>query len=548
MSGDDLRLHWNEGRAPRRELFAALTGAGPELARRYPENEGAVREALASRLGIETDGLLITAGADDAIDRVLRLWGGQGRSLVVPDPTFQMIPAFARMSGTEIRRVSDMWLQFPLKEVLAAIDSSTGVVAIVSPNNPSGAVASLADIEMVSNELPDGSVLLLDAAYVEFADHDPTEFALSLPNVIVIRTLSKAWGLAGLRVGYAASRPENIRSLAEIGSPYPVSSVALALAAEELHTGEARMTSYTARIREERGRLETILKRLGLEALPSQGNFVFAGTDRAAWIRSALGSIGVQVRVLESWPDGIRVTCPGAEKDFLRLEAALNTVLDPEALLFDMDGVLADVSESYRAAIRETVTSFGDEVTDDEIDARKAAGNANDDWALSRAILSDKGIRKSLTEVVERFEMIYQGSDTRRGLRERERLLATPDLLEGLAQRFALGIVTGRPYADAQRFLEEQGIARFFSTVVAREDAPGKPDPAPVQLALARLGASSAWMLGDTPDDLVAAREAGVLPIAMVPPGAGPRLIEGLLAANPAAVINSPSEIKGYLQ
>ena len=65
MSGDDLRLHWNEGRAPRRELFAALTGTGPELARRYPENEGAVREALASRLGIETDGLLITAGADD---------------------------------------------------------------------------------------------------------------------------------------------------------------------------------------------------------------------------------------------------------------------------------------------------------------------------------------------------------------------------------------------------------------------------------------------------------------------------------------------------
>ena len=162
--------------------------------------------------------------------------------MVVPDPTFQMIPAFAGMSGTEVRRVGDMWLQFPLEEVLAAIDSSTGVVAIVSPNNPSGAVASRADIEMVSNEIPNDSVVLLDAAYVEFADHDLTEFALSLPNVIVTRTLSKAWGLAGLRVGYAASRSENIRSLSEIGSPYPVSSVALALAAEELQTGEALMT------------------------------------------------------------------------------------------------------------------------------------------------------------------------------------------------------------------------------------------------------------------------------------------------------------------
>ena len=91
--------------------------------------------------------------------------------------------------------------------------------------------------------------------------------------------------------------------------------------------------------------------------------------------------------------------------------------------------------------------------------------------------------------------------------------------MERLAARLPLGIVTGRPRAEAQWFLERTGIAHLFGTVVAMEDAPAKPDPAPVRLALERLGVRRAWMVGDTPDDMHAAAQAGVLPFAVAAPG-----------------------------
>jgi HAD superfamily hydrolase (TIGR01549 family) len=104
-------------------------------------------------------------------------------------------------------------------------------------------------------------------------------------------------------------------------------------------------------------------------------------------------------------------------------------------------------------------------------------------------------------------------------LREREVLIPRRELLEQLAARRPLAIVTGRPRAEAEWFLERAGVARLFATVVTMEDAPAKPNPAPVRLALERLGVRRAWMVGDTPDDMHAAAQAGVLPFAVAAPG-----------------------------
>ena len=124
MTRDPLRLHRNEGRAPRPEAFAEFAAAGPELARRYPEGDE-VRQLVAARLGVSPGCVLITAGGDDAIDRVFRRWSGPGRTLVVPDPTFQMIPAYARMSGAEVIPVAEMWRSFPREQMVGAIDDRT---------------------------------------------------------------------------------------------------------------------------------------------------------------------------------------------------------------------------------------------------------------------------------------------------------------------------------------------------------------------------------------------------------------------------------------
>ncbi len=136
--------------------------------------------------------------------------------------------------------------------------------------------------------------------------------------------------------------------------------------------------------------------------------------------------------------------------------------------------------------------------------------------------MAERGVDRPLAEVKTRFEEIYQGSEAEPGLRRTERLLLERDELLALGERFPLAVVTGRPRADADRFLTERGIAGCFQTVVTMEDAPIKPNPAPVRLALERLGVATAWMVGDTPDDLRAARGANVLPIGVVAPGDDP--------------------------
>lgn len=220
----------------------------------------------------------------------------------------------------------------------------------------------------------------------------------------------------------------------------------------------------------------------------------------------------------------------------------------PEVLLFDLDGVLADVSRSYRQAILETAAALGVRVEAEAVRAAKAAGNANNDWELTWRLLTAAGVRISLAEVTARFEALYQGSAEAPGLRQTETLLVAPAWLEQLAARLPLGVVTGRPRRDAERFLAQHGVDGAFHALVCMEDAPAKPDPAPVRLALRALGATRAWLIGDTPDDVRAALAAGVTPLGIAAPGDdAERAAQTLRDAGAACVLGRLDELSELL-
>jgi histidinol-phosphate aminotransferase len=551
VAPDSLRLDGNEGSRPDPELLRDLAGQPADLLRDYPDLTALV-ERIAQRHAIEPARVVVTDGADGAMDRLFRAFLAPGRELLVPVPTFEMIHRFAAGCGAEVVQLP--WVAgFPLAAITDRIGPRTALVAVVSPNNPTGAVVSAAELaELAGRAAAASALLMLDHVYAEYADHDLTAEALAHPNVVVLRTFSKAWGLAGCRVGYALAAPEVAATLRNAGNPYPVAAPSARIARRRLDGGGEAMARHVARVRRERRQLSDWLADRGVEVPPSQGNFVLADFGRrAGFVRRGLAALGVLVRAFPHRPeiaDALRISLPGQAEGFDRLLRALATVLKPQALLFDLDGVLADVESSYRRSILATVASFGVELSRDELRAATLAGNANNDWELSRRLLAERGVAASLGEVTRRFQGLYLGSEDVPGLRERERPLVTVEQLAVWADRLPLAVVTGRPRAEAEWFLGRHGLTAHVATLVAQEDAPAKPDPAPVRLALERLGVTRAWMVGDTPDDVTAAARAGVLPLGVPAPGeAGPETAAALTGAGAAVVLETTTDLEELL-
>lgn len=338
----DLVLSGNEGPCPPIDLTGELLRVGPEVLRRYPDAR-ALTAKLAARFGVTADRLLVTAGADDALDRAFRAFLSAGDTVVLPSPTFVMLPHYARLIGATM--VTPTWAaeDFPVEAVEAALDAGPPrAIALVSPNNPTGAAIPTGTLLSLAKRSP-STLVMVDFAYVEMADEDPTMALLELPNVLVFRTLSKAWGLAGLRVGYVLGDPRLIAILRAAGPPYAVTAASLALAERHLDQNEGAMRGYVELVRKEREALFDALARCGTRPVRSAGNFVFArcrSEAQAVWLRDGLASLGIGVRAFPGDPwvgDGVRITCPGNREQTERLIHAIEATLAPQDRLMRVD-------------------------------------------------------------------------------------------------------------------------------------------------------------------------------------------------------------------
>lgn len=199
-----------------------------------------------------------------------------------------------------------------------------------------------------------------------------------------------------------------------------------------------------------------------------------------------------------------------------------------KVLLFDMDGVLVDVSRSYRRAIEETVMHFtGRKIQANTVQRYKNYGGFNDDWKLTHAVVTDSGMEVPLARVIDEFQKRYRGEGWDGFIAEEPPLIRTRTLDKLQDQGYVMGIVTGRPEAEARWTLDRFGWKRYFPLLVAKEkqERRGKPDPFPLQHALGILDAAglnvpveAAVYVGDSVDDMKAARAAGMWAIGVVPP------------------------------
>jgi histidinol-phosphate aminotransferase len=263
---------------------------------RYPTPYGErLKDALASYTGMPGAMIATGCGSDDILDCAMRAFAEPGDKVAYPAPTFVMGPAFAQLNGL-----------IPVATPFAELPGAGRIVYVCSPNNPTGALTRRSDIEVLLAATDSDQVVIIDEAYFEFAGSTVVDLVERYDRLVVTRTMSKAFGLAGLRVGYAVAQPVLIRELEKARGPYKVSSVSEAAAVAALTGGIDWMKARAATAVEMREALAKELRRRGLEPLPSAANFLFVPLANAPAVGRRMRELGVAVRAFEN-PAGLRI-------------------------------------------------------------------------------------------------------------------------------------------------------------------------------------------------------------------------------------------------
>jgi len=329
-SREAMRLDFNENTlecSPRvRETLAQIsTGA----LTRYPEREP-VEAIVAAHLGLRAEQVALTNGVDEAIHVLFETFLEAGDELLLPVPTYTMYEVYASATDACVATVQAADdLQFPFDRLIAAITPRTKVIAIANPNSPSGSVATREQLLSLAAGAPQ-AVLLVDEAYFHFFGETVMDLVGTIPNLVVARTFSKAYGLAGLRLGLLAGPADLMRWVRRVLSPYSVNSLALACLPPALED-TAYLNWYVSEVLAARAEFETALDAAGVRRWPSRTNFVLVeiGPRHAEFVH-LMRDAGVLVRDRSSDPgcDGrVRITI-GTRAQMRQAVMALNNAMD----------------------------------------------------------------------------------------------------------------------------------------------------------------------------------------------------------------------------
>lgn len=305
-----------------------------EDSNRYPDGgTHALRQTLAERHGVSPEEVFIGLGSSELIDLAARVLLRPGVQGLTSEGTYAPFSVAIRASGADLALVPQRQFAFDLRAMAKAITAKTGVIYIANPNNPTGSAFGRAEFDEFLVTVPDRVLVVLDEAYIHYGLRmglrDSVEAYRKRKNLLILRTFSKVYGLAGLRIGYAMGRPELLTAMNKLRTPFNTSGVAQAAALAALDDNEhvARCIEANAA---ERKRLTEGLAKLGYRPVPSESNFVFlvVGPDAKA-LSDELLKMGVIVRPLGwmGFPEAIRISAGTAEENEKCLSAMARVVL-----------------------------------------------------------------------------------------------------------------------------------------------------------------------------------------------------------------------------
>ena len=549
-----LRLDFNENLVGIPKTLLKSLSVSPAQISIYP-NYITLEKAIAKYAKVKENEVIASNGSDDAIRIAFDCFLKAGKKVVLPWPSFAMFEQYARIAGGKIKKILyDKGFEFPIDEVLAEIDSETGAIVICNPNNPTGTLLERKDIKKILKKARlNNAMVLVDEAYYEFSEKTVVDLITKFSNLVVTRTFSKAFGLAGLRLGYLVSCGENIAQMRKVASPYSVSTVTAAIGEKAIQNNEY-VKKYVEEVAKAKKIAEKGFTRLGIEFYPGSGNFILAKfPGKSKEVLSTLRERKILVRDRGSYEllgDCLRIGV-GTRKQMRFLLSKLERITSQPRIVFDIDGVLIDVSNSYRKAIRETVEFFSGKKTPDlEIQRVKIDERINNDWLVSKRLLEMRGFNVPLESVIMQFQEIYIG-DNFDGAIANEKILVQQQVLKRLAGKATLCILTGRPRKEAEFTLKRFGIYSLFDKIVCLEDCKGneKPSPFGLNTIAKEFGAGTRFYLGDTLADIECANRAGFEAIGVLPPqNKGNLLRDKMFEAGADKVLDNVNMIKEVLK
>jgi histidinol-phosphate aminotransferase len=323
---DVVKLNTNENPyPPSPEVMKVLSGIGPEQLRRYPDPQANVfRDAAAEINDVSAENIICGNGADELLNMAVRAFCDGKRPIAYPVPTYSLYPVLARLQNCEaIEILFDDEFRLPAK--LAT--TGARLTIICNPNAPNGSFISVDELARLAGEL--SGVLLIDEAYVDFAEENCIGLVRDFDNLIIVRSMSKGYGLAGVRFGYAAAAVDLINGLMKVKDSYNVDAVSMAIATAAIKD-QQYFRQVTEKVKKERRELTKRLRQLGFEVPASYANFVLARSKncKASRIYDKLVERNIYVRYFDSpgLTDKLRITV-GTKEQNDKLIAAMNEIL-----------------------------------------------------------------------------------------------------------------------------------------------------------------------------------------------------------------------------
>jgi histidinol-phosphate aminotransferase len=321
-----IKLNTNENPyAPSALAMEALRNLDGEWLRRYPDPFARdFCQAVSDALGVPADWVIVGNGSDDVLNVLVRACAeGRDRKIVYPMPTYVLYRTLAAMQPAEVVEVPyPGTFQLPIDELVAA---EGAITFIASPNSPSGHLVPLEDLRELARRV--SGIVAIDEAYTDFAEYSALPLVQEFENVIVLRTLSKGYSLAGLRMGFGIANPKLLAGLFKVKDSYNIDAVAIAVGTASMRD-QAYKNECAEKVKRSRTKLTLDLKNLGFGVLESQANFVLATPpeNSAERLYLALKERGILVRYFKQsgLSDKLRISVGTEEQNQTLLEALVS--------------------------------------------------------------------------------------------------------------------------------------------------------------------------------------------------------------------------------